>query len=233
MNVLAIGAHPLDIVFLCGGTLARYGYAGNSISLAYLCAPISESPSVSLEDAMEQRERETNQAAALIGAETHFLRISAPEFCVSRELKVRVTDLLRQVRPGLIITHDPRDYHPDHEVTSRLVHEAALLTRQYIPEAEFPLQQTSPEIIYMETVAGIGFQPEDFVDITEVIETKRNMMRCYESEIAAWENNPVVPRIEWMEITGRFRGIQSGVWYAEAFRRCHKWGHLRSDRILP
>lgn len=233
MNVLAIGAHPLDIVFLCGGTLARYGYSGNSIGLAYLSAPVSESLSVSLEDLMDQRERETNQAAALIGAEAHFLRSSPLTLDLSPEMKIRVTDLIRRVRPDLIITHDPRDYHPDHEVTSRLVHEAALLARQHIPGTELPVEQISPEIIYMETVAGVGFRPEEFVDITEVIEMKRNMMLCYESEIAAWEDNPVVPWMEWMEVTGRFRGIQSGVWYAEAFRRCRKWGHLRPERILP
>jgi LmbE family N-acetylglucosaminyl deacetylase len=233
MNVLAVGAHPLDIVFLCGGTLARYARAHNSVGIAYLCLPVSEDPSVHLDVLAEQRERETNQAAALIGAEAYFLRIPPLELDLGPRHKRQVTDLVRRFRPDLIITHDPGDYHPDHETTSRLVHEATLLARIPDVRTDSPVTPIFTELVYVETVAGLGFRPERFVDITDVVETKRRMMLCYESEIAAWEDHPVVPWIEWMEVTSRFRGIQSGARYAEAFRPCHKWGHLSPERILP
>ena len=55
------------------------------------------------------------------------------------------------------------------------------------------------------------------------------MMLAYESEISVWQDHPVLPWMEWMEVTGRYRGIQSGVRYAEAFRPLRKWGNMSSD----
>ncbi len=233
MNVLAVGAHPLDIVFLCGGTLARYAQEGHTVAIAYLALPMPESPGLSLEQLTATREEETARAFSLIGAGIHFLRFGALDFCVTPENKVRVTELIRKVKPNVILTHDPEDYHPDHQVTAVLAHESSLLARQHIVETESPAIQTHCDIICMDTVAGISFRPEQFVDISDVIETKRNMMLAHDSEIKAWENDPVLPWMEWMEVTCRYRGIQVGVRYAEAFRPLHKWGSLSSQRLLP
>ncbi len=233
MNVLAVGAHPLDIVFLCGGTLARYARAGHAIAVAYLALPMSESPDFNLEEVTATREEETARAFSLIGASVHFLRLGPLEFSTTPENKLRVTDLIRRAKPEVILTHDPADYHPEHRVTTALVQESSLLARQYVVETESPVIQTHSEIICMDTVAGVGFRPEQFVDISDVIETKRNMMLAYESEIKAWEDDPVMPWMEWMEVTARYRGIQVGMRYAEAFRPLHTWGSLSSERRLP
>ncbi len=233
MNVLAVGAHPLDIVFLCGGTLARYARTGHTVAIAYLALPMSESTEFDLERLTATREEETARAFSLIGASVHFLRLGPLEFSLTPENKLRVIELIRKVAPHVILTHDPEDYHPEHQVTTALVHESSLLARQYVVETESPPTKTYSEIICMDTVAGVSFHPEQFVDITDVIETKRRMMLAYESEISVWQDHPVLPWMEWMEVAGRYRGIQSGVRYAEAFRPLHKWGNMSSERRLP
>jgi LmbE family N-acetylglucosaminyl deacetylase len=233
VNVLAVGAHPLDIVFLCGGTLARYARAGHTVAIAYLALPMSEWSHLSLEELTATREEETARAFSLIGAGVHFLRLGPLEFSLTPENKLRVTDLIRKVAPHVILTHDPQDYHPEHQVTTVLVHESSMLARQYVVETESPVIQTHSEIMCMDTVAGVGFRPEQFVDISDVIETKRSMMLAYESEISFWQDHPVLAWMEWMEVTGRYRGIQAGVRYAEAFRPLRKWGNISPERRLP
>jgi LmbE family N-acetylglucosaminyl deacetylase len=233
VNVLAVGAHPLDIVFLCGGTLARYAQAGHTVAIAYLGLPMPESPDLSLEQLTATREEETARAFALIGATVHFLRFGLLDFCVTPENKARVADLIREADPDVILTHDSEDYLPDHQVTAELVQASSLLARQHIVQTKSPAIQTHSEIICMDTVAGISFRPEQFVNITDVIETKRSMVLAYESEIKIWENDAVVPWMEWMEVTCRYRGIQSGVRFAEAFRPLRRWGHLSPRRLLP
>lgn len=233
MNVLAVGAHPLDIVFLCGGTLARYARAGHTIAIAYLALPMSESPHLSLEELTATREAETARAFSLVGASIHFLRFEALDFSLTPETKLRAIELIRKVEPDVILTHDPEDYHPEHQVTTALVHESSMLARQYVVETESPPTKAHSEIICMDTVAGISFRPEQFVDISDVIETKRSMMLAYESEISFWKDHPVLPWMDWMEVAGRYRGIQAGVRYAEAFRPLRKWGNMSFERRLP
>jgi hypothetical protein len=109
------------------------------------------------------------------------------------------------------------------------------MARQVTIETESPplSPEDPPEVIFMDTIGGLGFEPEEFVDISEHFHTKRRMIECYESEIAEWQDHPVFSWLEWLEVNSRYRGIQSGVRYAEAFRRANKWGVRSTKRLLP
>jgi len=90
-----------------------------------------------------------------------------------------------------------------------------------------------PPICYMDTVSGLSFDPDEFVDISPVFELKRKMLECLETDVAPYRGHPVLDTMEWVEITARFRGIQSGVRYAEAFARSPYWGSSLPTRLLP
>ena len=233
MNVLAVGAHPMDILFLSGGTLARYHPAGHSISIVTMCSRPSENPDLPADDLVRARQQETLRAAALIGAQVHFLRLGVCGAWPDRDTRFPLAEIIGQVQPTVILTHDPADYCPDHECTSDLVRECDSVARQQGVITQSPPIRETPEIVFMDTVSGLGFEPEEFVDITPVFDTKRRMMACYEEEIAAWQDHPVVAWMDWVEVHSRYRGMQSGVRYAEAFRRPRKWGLMRPRRILP
>jgi LmbE family N-acetylglucosaminyl deacetylase len=235
VTVLAVGAHPLDVFFLCGGTLARYARGGHDIHIAVMSEPTSESDSVRIDDVTAIREAETERAASLIGAMIHYLRI--PGFSVrdDSETRLRVAELIRKAVPHVVVTHDPGDYHTDHQQTSAVVMTAAMMARQVTVVTEsppFPLP-VGPEVVFMDTIAGLGFEPEEFVDITSVYDTKRRMIECYETEVAEWQDHPVLSWLEWMEVNSRYRGIQVGARYAEAFRRAQKWVYRTTERLLP
>jgi len=232
VNVLAVGAHASSTLFLAGGTLARYAQAGHCVTIAEMCSATGERSGPASEELILRREIETRRAATLVPAEVDFLRLDlCGAFRV--ETRQRLTEVIRKIQPAVIITHDPADYCVCHTETGEMISECEIASRQHGLQTDHPPICESPSIAFMDTIAGIGFEPEEFVDITSVFELKCRMLACYEEETAAWQDHPVVAWLEWMGVHSRYRGIQAGVRYAEAFRRPHKWGHMRPCRILP
>src|SRR6516165_2994520 len=124
--ILSILAHPDDAEFLCGGTLARLAREhGWHVHVASMTPGDCGSVELPPEEIARVRRGEGARAAALIGAVYHCLE--------ERDLRVfyadgpleRVTRLLRQVRPRIVLTHSPADYMLDHEMTSTLGRAAA------------------------------------------------------------------------------------------------------------
>ncbi len=75
MNILALGAHPDDIEFLCGGTLFKYRQQGHKIFVALTTSGnVGSNEHDSREEIAAIREAEQLEAASLLEAEVRFLR---------------------------------------------------------------------------------------------------------------------------------------------------------------
>ncbi len=124
--VLSVLAHPDDAEFLCAGTLIRlvreHGWRAHIASMTAGDCGSAELPP---HEISRVRRAEGAAAAALINAEYHCLdeRDLLVTYC-ERTLE-RVTRLIRQVRPRIVITHSPADYMLDHEMTSAVTRAAA------------------------------------------------------------------------------------------------------------
>jgi LmbE family N-acetylglucosaminyl deacetylase len=70
----------------------------------------------------------------------------------------------------------------------------------------------------MDTLAGINFMPQTYVDISATIETKRRMLAAHQSQIELMRERYGMTLLEFMEVCSAFRGLQASVRYAEAFR---------------
>jgi LmbE family N-acetylglucosaminyl deacetylase len=209
VKVLALGAHPSDLVHLCGGTLAKYAVAGHQVTLVALCAGDSAFAAFSPE-LEAARVKEFTQVAAVIGAGAQWL--ASPDFSLRDEphCRLRLVELIRRTAPDVIVTHAPEDYCRDHAVIGELAGECTMMARQPGVRTESSCLSVHPFVVHTDTVSGLGFVPEEFVDITEVMGTKRSMVKRFELELAAGRDNPVVEPMEWLEIAARFRGIQCG-----------------------
>ncbi len=231
LNVLAVGAYPSEIVLLCGGTLAKYSLAGHLVAIAALCRVGTRHPEYTQEMA-EADAREFQNAAAVISASTYDLQLPQFDLRDDYETKLKVAEIIRQVQPMLIITHDRNEYAHDHRTTNEIVTDSMFMSKQQGIKTGSPAMEQHPDVAFMDTVAGIAFDPEQYVDITKVIEVKRRMMMAFAREIEEFKDNPVVETLELMEITARYRGIQSGYRYAEAFRWPHRWGFAPGQPML-
>ena len=68
MKVLAVGAHPDDLEFLCAGTLAKYKRQGHAVAMAVATNGEVGSPTLSKSEIAAVRRREAEASAAVIGA---------------------------------------------------------------------------------------------------------------------------------------------------------------------
>jgi len=76
MRVLAVGAHPDDVEFSCGGTLAKYAQAGHTVIIAYATNGDKGHFRIPPPELALVREREARTAAAVIGAEVIWVGFS-------------------------------------------------------------------------------------------------------------------------------------------------------------
>jgi LmbE family N-acetylglucosaminyl deacetylase len=179
------------------------------------------------------REREARTAAEMIKAE--FIWLGFPDELVfnDRETRLAVVDAIRQARPDLIITHAPDDYHPDHCVVSSLVFDTSFVASLPNIETDQPAHATVPPVYYMDTLAGKGFHPTEYVDISQTMATKRDMLACHNSQLTWLNDHDDIDVMEFMEVVARTRGFQCNVPYAEGFRQADVWPRTPPERLLP
>lgn len=233
-QVLAVGAHPDDVEILCAGTLARYAGSGCDVVICSATNGDRGSRTIEPADLAVIRQREGAEAADVIGARYVCCGLSDTNLDESGvESRTALVDLIRDVQPDVVLTHDPGDYHADHQATSRLVLEATFTASvTFVKTGHVPSDAIVP-VIYMDTLAGIGFAPEQYVDITPTFDAKAAMLRRHVSQVE-WMRDPNgVDLVEIMETMSRYRGIQCGVKYAEAFRPARGWLREGTRRLLP
>jgi LmbE family N-acetylglucosaminyl deacetylase len=234
MRVLAVGAHPDDVEILCGGTLARFADADHDVVICHAAKGDRGSFDRPADELTRTRSDEARRAADLIGAECLSLGVSDAEIDASNPAqRLAMTDLIRETRPDVVITHSPGDYMGDHNEVSRLVFDTSFFASLPLLKTDRPHHDRVPSLFFMETFAGVGFDPTEWVDITAVIELKARMLECHVSQLKWIRDHDDVDIVEQMTTTARFRGYQSGVRYAEGFRPCLAWLRGRTVRVLP
>ena len=154
-RVLAIGAHPDDIEFGCGATLAKWAAAGAEVHLC-VCTDGAKGtwdPDADTAKLVSTREDEQEDAAAVLGAtRVHFLRFVDGELTAGRRERAAVVQMIRQVRPDVVLGHDPwRAYrlHPDHRHAGQLVIEAIVAARDPHFNQELELAPHRPRTLLL------------------------------------------------------------------------------------
>lgn len=233
MNILAVGAHPDDIEFQCAGTLARYAQRGDKVFMAISTNGEAGSSTSSPEETAKVREQEARLSAAIIGAELIWLGYRDEFLYEGQDVRLRYIDLVRETQPDVIITHDPQDdYHPDHLTTGQLLWNTRVMAAAGSIETGNAPWQKIPDLYFMDTLGGINFRPQEYVDISSTIEVKRQMIRQHKSQIEFMNQRYGMTMVEFMEICAAFRGLQASVRYAECFRRSVTFP-ANFERVLP
>jgi LmbE family N-acetylglucosaminyl deacetylase len=232
--VLAVGAHPDDLEILCGGTLARFVQGGHEVVMCHATRGDRGSFVHSSAEIAALRGEEAKQAAAVCGAEEATLGLSDGEVNAADPSQRRlVVDLVRDTRPDLIITHSPGDYMGDHNEISKLVFDCSFHATLPLYETGKPHHGTVTPIYYMDTLMGLGFQPSEYVDVSDVIDTKTQMLEAHASQLTWLRDHDGVDVVEQMRAVSRFRGLQCGVQFAEGFVPCLTWLRPTTKRLLP
>ncbi|MFH0797053.1 MAG: PIG-L family deacetylase [Candidatus Omnitrophota bacterium] len=233
MRVLAVGAHPDDIEMQCAGTLARCAQRGDEVYIAIVTEGGCGSPTLSREEIARVRLEEAGKSAAIIGAKLLWMNFRDGFFFEKEEHRNQFIDLVREVKPDFMIVHASNDYHSDHVYAGKMAADVSLLSTASSVKTKFPPAEKMPCVYYMDTVLGIDFNPEIYVDITETFKIKRKMLLCHQSQ-DLWMRDQYGDSItEMMETVAKYRGLQCGVKYAEGFKQMRAYPRANTTRLLP
>ncbi len=184
-HVLAFGAHPDDIEFRCAGTLALLKQAGWQVSLATVTGGEGGSRQMGPEEIRSVRLGESAAAARLLDADFHYAGGVDMDVDFTHDLRVKVVEVIRAVKPDVVITLAPFDYHTDHEEASRLVRAGCF----YAPIPNYPASGETidavPYLYYMDSGTDIFGKPapvQFYVDISSVMDIKTEMLICHASQ---------------------------------------------------
>ena len=202
LRVLVIGAHPGDPEAGCGGTMARFANLGHDVSALYLTRGEAGVSGKSHPEAAEIRSAEAVAACKILGARPIF----AGQIDAATEVNpARSKEFTRQVaaeRPDVVFTQWPVDTHPDHRACASLTIGVWIaLGKQFA-------------LYFYEVDLGSDtqcFSPTVYIDVTDVESMKRDARVAHRSQNpSGFYNRDHLPMM-------RFRGMESGCQFAEAF----------------
>jgi LmbE family N-acetylglucosaminyl deacetylase len=228
-TALAIGAHADDAEFGCGATLAKWSAAGASVHFLVLTdgSKGSWDPDADQAALVAERRREQEKAAAALGiAEVLFADFVDGELENGRAERARVCEVIRTVRPDVVLGHDPwarYRLHPDHRAAGFLVTDGIVAARD--PHF-FPGQAVGPHrperLLLFEAE-----EPDHFEGVDAFLDAKVEALLCHRSQ---WRNTMKIdpdapdPEAQRETFAARVRaeaasaGAPAGLRLAESFK---------------
>jgi bacillithiol biosynthesis deacetylase BshB1 len=231
-DVLAIAAHRDDVEQTCGGTLLRM--ASRGLRTAILDLTKGEAGT---RGSAEDRAREAVEAAKLLGVNWREA-LDLPDGAIENTLenRIKIAQVVRLLRPRVVILPYWQARHPDHAIVATLGYEACFLaglskapavqpTANSVELESGPVFAGLPphrpfKIVYASLYADV--RPSFIVDITPFIEQRHNALMAYRSQYAnqAAGSGLFVAEEEIRERTfaeARHYGLLAGVKYGEPF----------------
>lgn len=231
-RALAVGAHPDDVEFQCGATLAKWAAAGCEVHVLVLTDGSKGSWDVGgdLATLVETRKREAQEAAGALGArDIHFLNLVDGELEDTLANRAAVARVIRVTRPDVVLGHDPwKRYrlHPDHRHAGFLTVDAVVAARDphFFPDPELPHHRPRELLLFEADEAD----HHEAVDEAHV-RAKVTALLCHRSQ---WRSTHGINEeageagesgteefAARMLGESREAGHEAGLPYAEAFRR--------------
>jgi 4-oxalomesaconate hydratase len=225
-RLLVIGAHSADFVWRSGGAIAvctRNGGTAQVIALSYgergESGELWKVEGQTVENVKKVRQAEAEKAAGALGAEFRGLDFGDYPLHVDADRLAQVVDAIREFAPDVLVTHTDTDpFNPDHPVAYEVVERARSLAAGAGVSSAFASIQP-PQLFLFEPHQPelCNFTPTTFVDITEVIEAKKEAMAAMEAQ--KYLQTYYAQRAEQRGNHARRASGDQSVRYAEAFQR--------------
>ena len=182
---LAIGAHPDDIEFGCGGTLAKWAASGCIVHHLVLTdgSKGTWNPDADTTALIAQRQIEQREAARRLGAqgEVVFMHQVDGDLTDTRELRGEIARHIRRLRPQVVLGHDPwKRYrlHPDHRHAGFLTCDAIVAARDPHFFKEHGIAHHRPQHLLL----WEADEPDHGEDIGSFVDQKISALLAHESQ---------------------------------------------------
>jgi LmbE family N-acetylglucosaminyl deacetylase len=196
MNILAIGSHPDDIEFGCGGMLLSYSRQGHNVFLLILTdGSFGADPGI--------RKKEQEEASRFLKAQGLFWGgFKDTELADNRELILKIDSVLQQVKPDIVFLNYYDDVHQDHRAAAQ----AGVSATRHIKE-----------VLFYEVPTTQRFEPDIFIDIEGALEDKIELLKLHTSQVDRTKVKDLTI-LESARSCANFRGFQGRVKFAEGFK---------------
>lgn len=216
LNITALGAHPDDLEIFMYGCLAAMKARGDQLTLI---VATDGAKGVTLDgdkpgaELAAKRAIETHQGLAKLGT-PQLLGLPDGGLSTAPDAQEKISAAIAASSPDLIITHGLEDYHPDHRALARYVEDAASFRCP---------------ILVADTLMGVGFTPEFYVDITPYMDEKTEAIMAHESQSPHRFADSA-------SIMNRYRAAQCNAphgHYAEAYRLSSRFPFADIRAMVP
>lgn len=217
-TILVVVAHPDDEVLGCGGTIAKEVSLGREVFVLILGdGETSRDEEGDIKKKIKQKQNFAQKASSIMGVKKLFLeKLPDNKFDSLPLLDIvkLVEKYLAIVKPDTIFTHHLGDLNIDHRLTFQ-----AVLTATRPQPGCFIKKIFSFEVLssteWQVKKNGLMFCPNYYSNITDFFDKKIEALSIYEKELRAYPH----PRsIQGVEVLAKYRGIESGYNFAEAFQ---------------
>jgi bacillithiol biosynthesis deacetylase BshB1 len=218
LDLLAIAAHPDDVELTCGGTLIKMEQQGYKTGALDLTAG-----EMGTRGTPEMRAKESALASKHLGLSWRkVLGVPDSDVQPSRQHKLRLAEVIREVRPRTVILPYWEARHPDHYHASTLGYEGCFLAG--LRQAPIPGEPHRPFKILYSTAFAASLRPSFVVDITAQYERRKKAILAYGSQFRpakSEKKSKVFLSLDELEdemnMLARNYGQMIGVKYGEPF----------------
>jgi LmbE family N-acetylglucosaminyl deacetylase len=212
-SLLIIAVHPDDETLGAGGTLLKYKDLGYTIHWLIVTSINDNRFSVGRKLC---RENEIETVSKMYGFSSvdelnlPTMQLDEIKFSVVIE---KISEIVNKIKPEIIILPFKDDVHSDHRVVFNAAY-SCTKTFRYPFIKQLLMMETLSETEFAPSTKDTSFIPNVFVDVSNYIDKKINIMKVFESELG---NHPFPRSLETIEALAKYRGAMSGCKYAESF----------------
>lgn len=212
--VCVVALHPDDETLGCGGALLKHKHNGDDIHWI-ICTEVKEEEGFSRK-VVDARNQEIEEVASLyqfnstqrLGLKT--MRVD--EYSMS-ELVGKVSSVFNEIQPTTLYLPFKGDVHSDHRVMFDAAYSCTKSFRYPFIKKVY-MMETLSETDFAPSTKEDSFIPNVFIDISEFLKTKLQIMKVFESELG---EHPFPRSVRNIEALATLRGATAGCEYAESF----------------
>lgn len=216
MNILVISPHPDDETLGAGGTILRHKSRGDKVywlNITNMKEEYGFNP-----EKVSKRKAEIDKVIAEYKFDGYFdlgLKPAGLDEYGKNYLTDEITKIVSEVKPNTVILPFMNDIHTDHKVLFEAAFSCTKIFRHEYVKRVMMMEILSETDFVAADDEMETFAPNYFVDISDQMEKKIEIMKLYDGEI----NEHPFPRSERsIKALGTLRGAQSGCEYAEGFK---------------
>jgi len=213
-KVLVLAVHPDDETLGCAGTLLKHKAAGDQLHWV-IATTMTQSTNFSKED-IRARKEEIKRVASMYGFKT-VTNLMLPTTKVDRfplnKLVGKISKIFKDIKPDTVYLPFMNDAHSDHRKIFDAANSVTKVFRNSFIKRVY-MMETPSETEYAPALKEFIFVPNYFVDISDYIRKKVEILKVYKSELGKVPFPRSIRNIKSLAIS---RGTQAGCNYAEAF----------------